>query len=194
MLDAMWTRSRKIGLVAIVGTIVVGVGGTPLYEYFYEYFWGEEYWCDTNYRVTSRCEGWVPKRRARELSEARYREHRAVAARISGGHEEFIVRLLTMPDGIGYGRFCLVVFGEAPSRSLQDRLRQAGSIHDPAKCDGQYRVVVTIDKITPLGPNTFDVIQDMHCGSLCGRSLQWTVHRDSDGTLKVVERVHETIS
>lgn len=52
----MWTRSRKIGLVVIVGTIVVGVGGAPLYDYF----WGEEHWCDTNYRVDSPCVGSVP--------------------------------------------------------------------------------------------------------------------------------------
>ena len=186
----MWTRSRKIGLVAIVGTILVTVGGAPLYDYF----WGEEYWCDVDYQVAPQCEGWVPRWRARELREARHRENRAAAARIPGGHEEFIVRLLTMPDGLGYGRFCLRVFGERPSRSLQDRLRKAGSIHDSAKCDGPHLVVVTVDRIAPIGPDTFDVIQDMHCGYLCGRSLQWTVHRDADGTLKVVERVHESIS
>ncbi|MBC8025197.1 MAG: hypothetical protein H7Y89_04345 [Steroidobacteraceae bacterium] len=99
-----------------------------------------------------------------------------------------------MPDGFGHGPTCFEIFGEPPSRSLQEKLRAAGVVHDSGLCGGDRPVIVQVDKISPVGPDIFDVIQDMHCGWLCGRRAQWTVRRSPDGKLSVVERVHESIS
>jgi hypothetical protein len=188
----MWTRPRKIGVAAIVGVILISQIGPPVYDNFF----GKVSWCDTNYRVDSPCTDEIPRWRARAMSEARYRDHRAEAARIPGGPEDFIVRLLTLPgdDRYGYGRQCIEIFGEPPSGTLLEKLRAAGVIHDPGLCDGDRAVIVQVDKISPMAPNIFDVILDMHCGWLCGSRAQWSVRRSPDGTLSVVERVHESIS
>jgi hypothetical protein len=187
----VWTKPRKIGLAVVVGAVLLSQVGPPVYDHLF----GQEYWCDTNYRVETRCVGHVPRWRARELSDERYRRLRADAARIAGGPEDFIVRLLRIPgDEYGYGPTCFRVLGQSPSATLREKMREVGINHESSKCRGDGAVIVTIDKISPMGPDTVDVMLYMHCGWLCGRSAQWTVRRASDGTLSIVERVHGSIS
>lgn len=94
-------------------------------------------------------------------------------------------------------RYCLSVFGAAPDKDLQARLREAG--HDPMACPPKQQSPKTrgdyqygsgpfffgVDKVRRVQSDRFEVVTGYYCGLLCGGEDRLLVIRDPSKGLKV---------